>query len=114
MAAFGQSIDNVRATSQGDKVVITFDIMNVKQGSNINVQLFSSHNGFSVPLTYVSGDVGPNVKPGSGKRAEWDAATELKSFTGEVTFEVRGEVIAGWLIKNVPENPDRVVFEDEG
>ena len=26
----------------------------------------------------------------------------------------RVEITPGWLIKNVPENPDRVVFEDEG
>jgi hypothetical protein len=28
--------------------------------------------------------------------------------------EARVEITPGWLIKNVPENPDRVVFEDEG
>jgi hypothetical protein len=26
----------------------------------------------------------------------------------------RVEITPGWLIKNVPENPERVVFEDEG
>jgi hypothetical protein len=28
--------------------------------------------------------------------------------------EARVEITPGWLIKNVPENPDRVVFKDEG
>jgi hypothetical protein len=28
--------------------------------------------------------------------------------------EAQVEINPGWLIKNVPENPDRVVFEDEG
>ena len=26
----------------------------------------------------------------------------------------RVEITPGWLLKTVPENPDRVVFEDEG
>ncbi len=95
-----QTIENIKAVTQGSKVIITFDILNAKPGQDFNVQIFSSHNGFGSPLTFISGDVGSNVKPGTGKRAEWDAQGELHNFSGDITFEVRGEPSIGWGFKS--------------
>lgn len=94
-----QTIENIKATFQTNKVVITYDLMNAKSGQDFNVQIFSSHNGYASPLTYLSGDVGSNVKPGSNRRVEWDAQSELHTFSGDITFEVRAEIVFGWRFK---------------
>lgn len=92
-----QTIENVRSSFQGKKVTITFDIVDAKPGQEFNVQVFSSHNGFATPLTYLSGDVGHGVKPGVSKKIEWDAQGELKNFSGDITLDVRAEIVLAWL-----------------
>jgi len=99
-SGLAQTIENIKAAPQANgKVIITFDIMNAKAGQDFNIQVFSSHNGFASPLTYLSGDVGNGIKPGSGKKAEWDAQGELRNYIGDLTFEVRGEIVLGWRVK---------------
>jgi hypothetical protein len=92
-----QTIENVRSTFQNNKITITFDIVNAKAGQEFNVQVYSSHNGFATPLTYLSGDVGHSVKPGVSKKVEWDVQGELKNFTGDITLDVRAEIVLAWL-----------------
>lgn len=102
LAATAQSIENIKAVAQGSKIIITFDIKDPKPGQNTyNIQLFSSHDNFSAPLTFLKGDIGNEVKPGSGKRIEWEAG-EIGTFKGDLTFEVRGEIVAAWLFKTTP------------
>lgn len=95
--AHAQTIENVRSTFQNNKVTITFDIVNAKAGQEFNVKVYSSHNGFATPLTYLSGDVGHSVKAGVSKKIEWDVQGELKNFTGDITLDVRAEVVLAWL-----------------
>lgn len=87
-----QRIENVKATVENDKVIITYDVTGVTSGQRFKAQLFSSHNNFSSPLFRVSGDVG-EITPGIGKRIEWDAKAELATFSGDITFEVRGQPV---------------------
>jgi len=95
LPALSQRIQNVNATViNKEKVVITYDIAEAGEGQKFRLQLYASTNNFSTPLVFVTGDVGPAVTPGLRKRIEWDAKSELQDFTGEVTFEIRGEVIA--------------------
>jgi hypothetical protein len=42
------------------------------------------------------------------------AEAEAVLATDPAVAGARVEITPGWLIKNVPENPDRIVFEDEG
>lgn len=95
--AFGQSIENVTAeVSDGNKVVISYDLKGNADTERFQIQVYSSHNGFSSPLSSVTGDVSSNfdIKPGNGKQVTWDAAKDLKTFNGELSFEVRAKVYA--------------------
>lgn len=97
---YTQTIENIKASPVvNGKVNITFDIMNAQPGQDFNVQIFSSHNGFASPLSYLSGDIGSGIKPGASKKAEWDAQGELRNYVGDITFEVRGEIVLGWRFK---------------
>jgi len=97
-----QTIENIKAVAQGSKIIITFDIKEPNPGQNLyNIKLFSSHDDFKAPLTFIKGDAGNEVRPGAGKRIEWEAG-EIGTFKGELTFEVRGEIVAAWLFKSVP------------
>lgn len=87
-----QRIENVKATLENDKVIITYDVTGVTSGQRFKAQLYSSHNNFASPLFRVSGDVG-EITPGTGKKIEWDAKSELVTFSGDVTFEVRGHPV---------------------
>lgn len=95
--AHAQTIENVRSSFQNKKVTIVYDIVGAKAGQEFNIQVFSSHNGFATPLTYLSGDVGHGVKPGVSKKIEWDVQGELKNFSGEITLDVRAEIVMAWL-----------------
>lgn len=93
--ARSQSVENVVAKVDTDgKVTITYDLLGDPSSERFNTSIYSSHNGYSSALQRVSGDVGNDfsVVPGNGKKIEWDAASELGSFSGELAFEIRAEV----------------------
>jgi hypothetical protein len=91
-----QRIENIKAEvfGEGEKVVVTYDINGAASGQKFKIALYGSHNNYSTPLTLVSGDVGREVQGGPNKRIEWSAKSELRDFSGDVTFEVRGEILA--------------------
>lgn len=94
-STFGQAIENVTATFTGGKVNVSYDLVRTKENQLFSIDLYSSHNNFTSPLNQVSGDVGKNVKPGNGKRIEWNASAELTSaYKGELTFRIKAEPIA--------------------
>lgn len=102
--ALAQRIENIRADVLGDgeKVIVTYDIVGASEGQKFRVTLFSSHNNFASPLSLVSGDVGRDreLTAGTGKRIEWSAKSELKEFVGDVTFEVRAEILSSLFIES--------------
>ena len=93
MTTLAQSIQNVKATPQDGKVIVLYDLIGGKPEQKYTIDLFASHNNFSAPLTEVSGDVGKNITPGTGKKIIWDAALELTTYKGDITFKVKGEAI---------------------
>lgn len=96
-----QSIQNLSATYSDGKVIVSYDVVGSKSNQTYFLDLYSSHNNFSVPLKQVSGDVGKNIRAGIGKRISWDAASELVEFSGELTFKVKGELMPlPLLVKN--------------
>lgn len=88
-----QTIENVKATFTGGKVTVSYDLVRADPNQEFELTLYSSHNNFVSSLKTVSGDVGKNIKPGTGKRIEWDALAELGTFKGEITFRVKGEPV---------------------
>lgn len=90
--AFSQSVQNMAVSFAGEKGTITFDLIGGLPGQSCAVELFSSHNQFSSPLTRVSGDVGSKVPMGAGRKIVWDA-NELGEFEGEIEFKVRATLL---------------------
>jgi hypothetical protein len=85
-----QSFENIRAVQEGTRMIITYDLVSSIDGATYNVSLLSSHNNFTSPVTQLTGAVGKGQSAGQNKRMEWDLATELKSFTGQVVIELVG------------------------
>ncbi|MCI0751544.1 MAG: hypothetical protein L0Y35_06885 [Flammeovirgaceae bacterium] len=96
-----QQLENVRAQMVGDKVLITYDINQPRQGQKFIVLAYGSHNNFTTPLSLVSGDVGAGkeLQPGTGLRIEWDIRDELREFTGDITFELQATVVSALFIE---------------
>jgi hypothetical protein len=93
MQSFAQNldIDFIEFTNRNLVVHYTLD-----DGASSNrqflVQLYSSQDNFTTPLTRVAGDVGPEVSSGVDKKIVWDVTQELGSFKGNVSLELRGRV----------------------
>jgi hypothetical protein len=110
----GQKIANVRASTQGSFVEISFDLIESEPGEKFRVSLYGSHDNFTSALIRVSGDAGDQpVKAGTGKKVLWDAASELRNFQGPMTFEVRAEVIPAPLVITHPAAGDRFKRESD-
>jgi Kre9/KNH-like N-terminal Ig-like domain len=88
VCSFGQEIKNVQAKAEGNKVIITYDLISATEGQKFNIELRNSINNFSTVLKEVSGDVGVNQLTGFGKRIVWDALKEQGSFSGNVSFDI--------------------------
>lgn len=85
-----QKVTNIRATQiESELVRISYDLQEEVPGQLFTVQLFSSANDFNLPLVYVQGEVGENIKAGIDKFIDWDISKELIAFDGDLTFEVR-------------------------
>ena len=91
--AEGQTIQNLSATFLNGKVIVSYDVAGAKANQSYSVDLYSSHDNYSMPLKMVSGDVGKNIKVGSGKRIVWDVTAELVEFSGDLSFRIKGEII---------------------
>jgi hypothetical protein len=87
-SARAQTIENVQATAEGNKVYVNYDLISDIEGQKFTVELRSSINNYTTALKEVSGDVGPDQEAGVGKTIIWNAIAEQGNFTGSVTFEV--------------------------
>ena len=52
--------------------------------------MFGSHDNFSKPLQFTTGDVGKNILIGKGKLIYWDAKKELGNFKGDFSLKIKG------------------------
>lgn len=88
LLSYGQTVENVLTSTEGNKVIITYDLMAEVEGQRFTVEVRSSINSFSTVLKEVSGDVGPDQAPGLVKIITWEALKEQGNFSGSVSFEV--------------------------
>jgi hypothetical protein len=87
-----QSIGNITARLEGERIVINYDLANSVGNSWLDVRLLSSHNSFSAPVAAATGDVG-KVEPGLNKEIAWLYGRELDNFNGDLRFEIEVEVV---------------------
>ena len=92
--SYSQSIQNINAVFSGGKVTVSYDVVGGKPNQTYSVDLYSSHDNFASPLKRVTGDVGKDIRVGLGKKIIWDATTELGTYSGQLTFKVKGEMHA--------------------
>ncbi|MCG2759234.1 MAG: formylglycine-generating enzyme family protein [Desulfobacteraceae bacterium] len=90
-----EEVENVRMEQVGDDVHIYYDLRGDADKYNVTVR-GSSDGGrnYRLPMKTVSGDVGKDVLPGSGKRIIWKALKDAGELEGdEFVFEV--EAVSG-------------------
>ena len=85
-----QKIENVKATVNGDDIIITYDLSG-KEGQEFKINLYASNSNFSKPIIKASGDIGSRITPGKDKRVVWNAKNEIPEYKGDLVIEVRGE-----------------------
>src|SRR6478736_201235 len=94
-------IDFIEFTNRNIVVHYTLD-----DGANSNrqflVQLYSSQDNFTVPLTKVTGDIGSEVSSCVDKKIIWEVTKELGNYKGSISLELRGRVYVPFVkIKDI-------------
>ncbi|MBL7876652.1 MAG: hypothetical protein JNL53_13380 [Cyclobacteriaceae bacterium] len=100
ISTFSQKLENLKAVSTGDSIVITYDLIADLPGDKYEAKIYSSYDNFASPLRYISGDIGNSLTPGIGKRIVWEAKKELGNYQGDLSFEIRAEIRAIFEFKN--------------
>lgn len=105
MVALSQSLEIDFIELTGRNVVVHYNLDDgANSGRQFLVQLYSSQDNFTTPLTRVSGDVGAEVNGGFDRKIVWDITKELGSFKGDISFELRGRVYVPFVkIKDITE-----------
>ena len=98
-----QRVEFVRANVNGDIVNITYDLISLNQNHLFEIRVYGSHNNYTFPLSLVSGEVGNDIKPGQNKSIVWRAADELDTFSGDITFQIRGSVTGEVVVEPPPQ-----------
>ena len=104
--SFAQNLDIDFIVYIGRNVVVHYTL---DDGANSNrqflVQLYSSQDNFTAPLTRVTGDFGSEVSAGVDKKIVWDITKELGAFKGTISLELRGRVYVPFVkIKDINED----------
>jgi hypothetical protein len=104
-SAFAQNINIDFIEFVGRNIVVHYTL---DDGANSNrqflVQLYSSQDNFSTPLTRVSGDFGTEVTAGFDKKIVWDITKELGAYEGTISLELRGRVYVPFVKLSIKEN----------
>ncbi len=79
--------------NENNKITVDFRIDGNFDLERYEVKLYSSHDNFSKPMQFITGDVEGEL-PNNNQiyTLIWDAQKELIEFDGEVQLELRGEV----------------------
>jgi hypothetical protein len=93
-ASYSQQVQNVTARFDGEKVILSYDLLTSQPEDRFAVTLYSSHDNYQRPLSLVVGDAGENISPGTSHRITWDAKSSLPpEFNNEITFKVRASMM---------------------
>lgn len=102
---FAQNINIDFIEFVGRNIVVHYTL---DDGANSNrqfmVQLYSSQDNFTTPLTRVTGDFGTEVTAGFDKKIVWDITKELGAYQGTISLELRGRVYVPFVKLALKEN----------
>lgn len=80
----------VRHEQEGSNIVIHYDLPG-NPGDTYNIVVTCSENGgvtYGQPLRSLSGDAGPGIRPGQGKRITWSVVSDRDILEGNLKFKV--------------------------
>ena len=89
--SYSQSIQNVRFSQAGEKVIILYDLSDISGGvKSYSVKVFYTlDNGKTyISIKSVYGDVGNDVNPGRDKKVIWNVLNDTDELKGEIKFKV--------------------------
>lgn len=86
-----QKISNVRASSEGNQVKISYDFESSDVNQKYRVELFSSLDNFVTPLNSCTGSIGDTIVAGNRKTIVWSSNRAGLNYSGMVSFEVRAQ-----------------------
>lgn len=92
-----QNVQIDRIDVRGNKIIVRYTLSDDNPNHKYSINLYSSVDNFSRPLTNVTDDVGPDVHPGGDKKITWSFANEIGNFKGSISLEIRGDVVAPFL-----------------
>ncbi|MFM9839028.1 MAG: Ser-Thr-rich GPI-anchored membrane family protein [Cyclobacteriaceae bacterium] len=96
-----QTVSIKKIELAGEKVIVHYDLDDSNPNNEYQLNLYASKDKFSAPLVKVKGDIGPDVKPGVGRKVEWNLLQEYGSFKGKLSLEIRGNVFVPFVkLKN--------------
>jgi hypothetical protein len=85
-----QTLQNIHASFDGEKILVTYDLIDPDPGQRFNVALYSSHDNYTTLLTALTGDAGDAVLPGKNKSVNWNAKSSLvPNFDNIITIKVK-------------------------
>jgi hypothetical protein len=87
-----QTVTVKKVELAGEKIIVYYDLEDSNPNNEYLLNLFSSKDNFVAPLSKVTGDVGPEVKGGPGKKIEWSIREEYGGYKGRIALEIRGRV----------------------
>jgi len=91
--SFSQRIVNVYVLPVfKSDLVVYYSLEGEKPGDRYQVDLYCSIDGFTEPLTNVTGEVGDNVLAGNDKKILWVIDNEARLSKTELKFEVRAKL----------------------
>ncbi|NBC82631.1 MAG: hypothetical protein GVY19_04535 [Bacteroidetes bacterium] len=89
-----QDISSVQARQQGEKIVITYDISDSRQGEKYYVNIWCRTNTGEYQVKSAEGDIGRNVPGGKSQyNVEWDALKDVDELSS-ASFVIRAEKTA--------------------
>jgi Ser-Thr-rich glycosyl-phosphatidyl-inositol-anchored membrane family len=86
-----QTVTIKKVELAGDKVIVHYDLEDSNPNNEYKLDLYSSKDNFTNPLTKVKGDIGPEVKPGVNRKVEWSIREEYGPYKGKIALEIRGK-----------------------
>ena len=91
-AVAGQNLAIKNVELDGEKIIVNYDLEDSNPRNEYKLDLYASKDNFATPLSKVSGDVGPEVKPGLNKKIIWSVREEIGGYKGRIALEIRGKV----------------------
>jgi hypothetical protein len=97
MTALSQSVLIKKIELAGENIIVHYDLDDSNPNNEFQINLYASKDKFSAPLVKVKGDVGPDVKPGTNRKIEWNINDEYKGYKGKISLEIRGKVFVPFV-----------------